>query len=337
MSLMTLYFPNEIDEHGTFAKIEDIVDGVIPHDEYVDEMFAMNDVIVVDDLFDGPIGLVEEVSNFVDSPLSFDVLSGFVSHHDDIFDIDDEIAQYDSDDDLSYASDSDPIDQKVSPTIEDTEVVDFGTVDQPRELRIRSDLSTNERDNLIQLLRSYLDSFAWSYEDMSGFDLSMVKEEIQKQLSMGFLSVVEYSKWLANVVHVPKRMAIMSFDVVLYGRIFRVQSDSDGSRGPGEDVLHYRVRLRLNPKKCTFGVTSRKFLRYMVSERGIEVDPDKIRVILDMFALRTERECQRAFEKIREYLLSSLILAPHTPSRPLLLHLSVSDVASGCMLAQLND
>ena len=95
-----------------------------------------------------------------------------------IFDIDDEIAQYDSDDDLSYASDSDPIDQKVSPTIEDTEVVDFGTVDQPRELRIRSDLSTNERDNLIQLLRSYLDSFAWSYEDMSGFDLSMVQHHL---------------------------------------------------------------------------------------------------------------------------------------------------------------
>ena len=42
MSLMTLYFPNEIDEHGTFAKIEDIVDGVIPPDEYVDEMFAMS-------------------------------------------------------------------------------------------------------------------------------------------------------------------------------------------------------------------------------------------------------------------------------------------------------
>ena len=41
-------------------------------------------------------------------------------------------------------------------------------------------------------------------------------------------------------------------------------------------------RLRLNPKKCTFGVTFGKLLGYMISERGIEVDPDKIRVILDM-------------------------------------------------------
>ena len=32
-----------------------------------------------------------------------------------------------------------------------------------------------------------------------------MKKEIQKQLSVGFLSVVEYPKWLANVVHVPKK------------------------------------------------------------------------------------------------------------------------------------
>ena len=41
-------------------------------------------------------------------------------------------------------------------------------------------------------------------------------------------------------------------------------------------------RLRLNPKKCTFGVTSGKLLGYMISERGIEADLDKIRAILDM-------------------------------------------------------
>ena len=48
--------------------------------------------------------------------------------------------------------------------------------------------------------------------------------------------------------------------------------------------------MRLNPKKYTFGVTSGKLLGYMVNERGIEVDPDKIIVILDMPAPRTERE-----------------------------------------------
>ena len=62
-----------------------------------------------------------------------------------------------------------------------------------------------------------------------------------------------------------------------------------------------QFRLRLNPKKCTFGVTSRKLLGYMVSERGIEADPDKIRVILDMLAPRTEREV-RGFLGILQYI-----------------------------------
>ena len=89
------------------------------------------DIIVVDDLFDYPVGLVEGASDFVDPPLSIDILLGFVSYFDDvcdssfmdlsifkylfvpyditlsapssptsqIFDIDDEIALHDLDDD----------------------------------------------------------------------------------------------------------------------------------------------------------------------------------------------------------------------------------------------
>ena len=75
-------------------------------------------------------------------------------------------------------SDLDLIDKRVSPAIDDTKVVDFGTVDQPRELRIGMDLSINEKDNLIQLLISYLDVFAWSYEDMSGLDLSIIQHRL---------------------------------------------------------------------------------------------------------------------------------------------------------------
>ena len=48
--------------------------------------------------------------------------------------------------------------------------------------------------------------------------------------------------------------------------------------------------LRLNPKKCTFGVTSGKLLGHIVSEHGIEVDPEKIKTMLDMPAPRTEKE-----------------------------------------------
>ena len=38
-------------------------------------------------------------------------------------------------------------------------------------------------------------------------------------------------------------------------------------------------KLRLNASKCSFGVGSRKFLGYMVTHRGIEVNPDQIKAI----------------------------------------------------------
>ena len=49
-------------------------------------------------------------------------------------------------------------------------------------------------------------------------------------------------------------------------------------------------KLRLNPKKCTFGVMSGKLLGFIVSQRGIEVDPDKIKAISEMKKPRTEKE-----------------------------------------------
>ena len=48
-------------------------------------------------------------------------------------------------------------------------------------------------------------------------------------------------------------------------------------------------------------------------------------------------DCQLAFEKIKECLLSPPVLVPPTSGRPLLLYLSVSNIALGCMLAQLDD
>ena len=34
--------------------------------------------------------------------------------------------------------------------------------------------------------------------------------------------------------------------------------------------------MKLNPSKCAFRVTVEKFLGFMVSQRGIEANPDKI-------------------------------------------------------------
>ncbi|GKV27534.1 hypothetical protein SLEP1_g36698 [Rubroshorea leprosula] len=52
-------------------------------------------------------------------------------------------------------------------------------------------------------------------------------------------------------------------------------------------------RMRLNPSKCIFGVESRKFLGFMVSRRGIEVNPKKIRAIAEMEPPKSVKDIQR--------------------------------------------
>uniref|UniRef100_A0A2N9HHX2 Uncharacterized protein n=1 Tax=Fagus sylvatica TaxID=28930 RepID=A0A2N9HHX2_FAGSY len=118
-----------------------------------------------------------------------------------------------------------------------------------------------------------------------------------------------------------------------------------------------KYQLRLNPNKCAFGVTSGKLLGFIVSGRGIEIDPAKVQAIRSMPAPRTEKEirsflgrinyiarfiaqltatceplfkllrkdvkikwtedCQKAFDKIKEYLLNPPILVPPTPGHVL--------------------
>ena len=51
-----------------------------------------------------------------------------------------------------------------------------------------------------------------------------------------------------------------------------------------------RYNLILNPKKCVFGVTTGKLLGYIVSQKRIEVNPDKVKVIKKMPIPRTEQE-----------------------------------------------
>ena len=206
---------------------------------------------------------VEGASNSVDPPFSFDTMSGFVTNFDYISDgnNDRSIFEYflvsqhfpliappaptthvcnvddvgDTNDPLGgqLECDYDIGDRKVTPISGSIELIDFGAPNQPREINIGSSLSLDERSRLIDLLRSYLDVFAWLYEDMSSLDPTIVqhhlpilpharpikhklrrlhprwslqvKEEIQKQLGVGFLLVVKYPEWLANVVPVPKK------------------------------------------------------------------------------------------------------------------------------------
>ena len=59
-----------------------------------------------------------------------------------------------------------------------------------------------------------------------------------------------------------------------------------------------KYNLRLNPKKCVFGITSGKLLWHIVSVRGIEVDPDKIKAIQEMPMPKIEKDVRGFIGKL---------------------------------------
>ena len=116
---------------------------------------------------------------------------------------------------------------------EEIQLVNLGSDDEPKAVQIGNTLTSKEKDELISLLKEFLEVFAWSYKDMPGIDMDIVqhriptnstmkpvkqklrrmkpewtlkiKEEVEKQYNAGFLKVVNYPEWLANVVPVPKK------------------------------------------------------------------------------------------------------------------------------------
>ncbi|KAM1164798.1 hypothetical protein ACFX2G_024746 [Malus domestica] len=145
-------------------------------------------------------------------------------------------------------------------------------------------------------------------------------------------------------------------------------------------VVFERLRkynLKMNPLKCAFGVTSGKFLGFIVKHRGIEVDQSKIKAIQSMpepknlhelkslqgrlaFIRRFisnlagrcqpfsrlmkkdvpfvwDKACNNAFGSIKKYLSSPPVLGAPVPGKPLLLYIAAQESSVGALLAQENE
>ncbi|GKV26689.1 hypothetical protein SLEP1_g35945 [Rubroshorea leprosula] len=136
-----------------------------------------------------------------------------------------------------------------------------------------------------------------------------------------------------------------------------------------------RAQMKLNPLKCTFAVQSGKFLGYVVSKKGIEVNPEKVQAVqqieppktvkdvqrltgrvatLHRFIARSaERcllffkalqepknfqwtdECQQAFDELKQYLASAPLLSKPVDGECLYLYLGVTKEAKPELSGQL--
>ncbi|RVW63936.1 Transposon Ty3-I Gag-Pol polyprotein [Vitis vinifera] len=347
--LMTLCFPDEIDDHGTFVEISDIFSqgslssfdlfGVSTIELAEESLIApvpepIEDVIVGDVLFGSHVGVVDGVFDFVDPPFYL---------------------TFCRDDDSSSASDLDPIDQRVSPAIGDTEIVDFDPTWTFSHGPMRTYLA------LIHPSSNIVCHFCPMPDRLS--------------------RMVEYPEWLANVVPVPKKdgkvrvcvdfrdlnkaspkddfplphidmlvdsiagHSMLSFMDGFFGVMpFRLKNAGATYQRAVtilfHDMMHWDVEVYVDDmivksrdRSDHVAALERFFER--IRQFRLRLNPKKSLLEKSQPTVWDD-QCQRAFERIREYLLSPPVGASYTrPSSTL--YLSVSDVALGCMLAQLDD
>ncbi|KAK0592411.1 hypothetical protein LWI29_018735 [Acer saccharum] len=139
------------------------------------------------------------------------------------------------------------------------------------------------------------------------------------------------------------------------------------------DVLD-QYGMKLNPTKCSFGVSSGKFLGYLVTQRGVEANPDQIRSIeniespkcmkdvqkltgrvaaLNRFISKSSEkclpffnilrknkafewndDCEKALQDLKTYLKSPPLLSKPKDNEVLFIYLAVSNTAVSAVLVR---
>ena len=136
-----------------------------------------------------------------------------------------------------------------------------------------------------------------------------------------------------------------------------------------------KYNMKWNPANCAFGVSARKFLGFIVNNRGMEANPNKIKPVLDMpppsnikevqrltgriaelsrfvskasdkcqpffqvlkKAFQWDAHCEKAFTALKIYLRSPPILVSPFEGEILTLYLAVSDFSTSVVLVRDKD
>ncbi|GJU67849.1 hypothetical protein Tco_1254108 [Tanacetum coccineum] len=112
----------------------------------------------------------------------------------------------------------------------------------------------------------------------------VVTDEVNEWLKAGIVRRVRYPSWVANPVLVKKRLADSAFkeqigvnleanvdDIVIKSR-----TEQDIIKDIEQNFSTLRmINMKLNPKKCSFGMEEGKFLGYIVTSEGIRANPEK--------------------------------------------------------------
>nr|GEU74076.1 reverse transcriptase domain-containing protein [Tanacetum cinerariifolium] len=185
--------------------------------------------------------------------------------------------------------------------VEEKVMVNLAFPDQ--KVIIRTQFSLACRKQLINLLRDNQEVFAWQPSDMAGVPRGMDQGQYCKTGEVPDLDLQPSSSEKGNLllyqdairpeehrgtyqrlvnsafqVHLGKNLEVYVDDMVIKSKteqemIIDIAETFDNLR---------KVNMKLNPKKCSFGVKEGKFLGYMITSKGIRANPKKTRAVADM-------------------------------------------------------
>lgn len=110
-------------------------------------------------------------------------------------------------------------------------------------------------------------------------------------MSFGLKNVGATYQYLVNIIfskQIGKTMEVYIDDMFVKGKVAK---DHEQYTAEMFEILR-KYKMKLNSIKCDFRVDSRKFVGYMVNQKGIEANLEKIRVIIEMRAPIFPKEVQ---------------------------------------------
>ncbi|XP_050217725.1 uncharacterized protein LOC126668580 [Mercurialis annua] len=164
-----------------------------------------------------------------------------------------------------------------------------------------------------------------------------IRDEVEKLLKAGFIRKVDYPEWLANVVLIKKSNDQLGKNVEVY--VDDIVVKSKGIEDHAEDLAETFEKLKgfnlkLNPEKCVFAVRSGKFLGHLISEKGIEANPEKIEAVMNMKAPSSVKEVQKLNGRVTALGSKPPVLGRPEPGEILYLYLSVNDETAAAVLVK---
>nr|GEW48576.1 reverse transcriptase domain-containing protein [Tanacetum cinerariifolium] len=237
------------------------------------------------------------------------------------------------------------------PILEERVKVEINLEYPEQAVMIGSTLTEGGHNKLCGLLYRNLDIFAWKLADMTGVPryiaehcLNMqegcslvrqkkkgqgadrnqaIQEEVGKHMEAEIMMEVHYHDWLSNPVmrlvdkvfhkQIRRNLKVYMDDLVIKSRTkYKIVRDIEKTFKTLREI-----NMKLNPKKCTFGVEEWMFLGYKVNTKGLKVCPDKVDAVLSLHP-----QTEEAFKQMKQLIAELPMLTAPMEKEELIVYLA---------------